>query len=196
MATGCTLCLRNFFYTLEGECVECPAGTECSQDGGATQELLTLEPGFWRIAPMAADVYPCELLEACKGGRLVSDSRRLDSNGGVDSVDWSDGYCNEGYTGPLCSSCVRNDDETYFFGTGAESGVIECLRCRDSLDKTMMLSILTTPTVLIFIILLFVAVAFALANILGGPSILVSKKHQLLLDQFTEESDVVTVKKT
>ena len=173
----------------------CPAGTECSQDGRATQELLTLEPGFWRIAPKAAEVYPCEFPKACKGGRLVSDGRRLGSNGGADSVDWSDGYCNEGYTGPLCSSCVTNDDSTYYFGIGAKSGVTECLRCGDSLDSKTLLSIVTTPTVLTFLIVLFLVAIFALAGMFSGPSIKPSKRHQLLLDQFAEESDSMTVGK-
>jgi hypothetical protein len=196
MATGCTLCLKNFFFTLEGKCAECPAGTECSQDGSATQELLTLKPGFWRIARDAAEVYPCELSKACKGGRLVPDIRRLDSNDGFDSIDWSDGYCNEGYTGPLCSSCLTSDDATYFFGTGEESGVTECLPCGDSLDNKLLLSIVTTPTVLIFLILLFLVAAFTLASILGSsPSVKPSKRHQRVLDRFAEESDLITVGK-
>jgi hypothetical protein len=195
MATNCALCLKNFFYTLEGECEECPTGAACSQDGGATQELIALEPGFWRIAPMAVEVYPCELLKACKGGLLLAESRRLDSNS-VDSVDWSDGYCNEGYTGPLCTSCVIDEDTTYYYGTGAESGVKECLPCRKSLDNKMFLSIVTTPTVLIFLIFLFLALAFALASILGcRPSLKPSKRHQRILDKHSKTSDIITVRK-
>jgi len=123
----------------------------------------------------------------------VSASRRLDINASVDSTDWGDGYCNEGYTGPLCSSCVRNGDDTYYLGTGSESGVLECLRCRSSLDYKTLLSIVTTPVVLIFLVLLFLAMAFALAYFSSGLFLnLNTSRYQIILNELEKESDVRT----
>jgi hypothetical protein len=86
----------DYFYSLPDEsgqssCVHCPEGTECAENGVSTQHNLFVAEKWWRISDTATTVRPCPLEEACKGGRLESDNRRLG-----DSIDWSDGYCNDG----------------------------------------------------------------------------------------------------
>ena len=57
-ATVCNSCVRGYFYSTEGSCIECPASTTCNVDGGSNFSNLGLS------------------------------------------------YCNEGYMGPLCATCV------------------------------------------------------------------------------------------
>jgi len=90
---------------------------------------------------------------------------------------------------------VTTGEATYYYGTGADSGVTECLPCGDSIDNKALLSIVSTPAVLTFLVLLFLVAAFAFASIFGSSSAKMSQKHQLLLDKLTAESDVITVRK-
>jgi len=156
-------------------------------DGGATQELLTLKPGYWRISPLAAEVYPCELTLACKGGAdfdTTTRSRKLNAQG-------SDSYCNKGYTGPLCSTCVRNGDETYFLGLGTESEVKECLPCGGA--KTF-IAVITAPRVIMLLVALFLALGLLVASFIKcKPSENAKKRMRLLIDQIARENDIVMV---
>lgn len=83
----CHLCLREYFYTLDGNCRKCPdPGTECATDGNATQETLTLLPGYWRIAQDSVNIYECPFgSAACIGGGTFADR--------------GDSYCQPGYKG-------------------------------------------------------------------------------------------------
>jgi hypothetical protein len=91
-ATECDSCLRGFYYSTGGSCVECPAGTSCLIDGDSTQRHLLVKAGYWRITPITMEIRQCPLPEACLGGTNYS-------NLGIS-------YCNEGYMGPLCATCV------------------------------------------------------------------------------------------
>jgi hypothetical protein len=96
-STTCTLCNKVFYYSLDGQCIRCPEGTSCPTDGGSTLENLFIEENFWRIAADSPIILECRLPDACVGGSNFT------SNG--------DGYCKEGYTGPLCdvvSICTFN----------------------------------------------------------------------------------------
>jgi len=64
----------------------------CDQDGNATVELLPLESGYWRIDNKSTTVRTCPLDNACGGAAGFY----LNGNG----------YCNEGYMGPLCAVCA------------------------------------------------------------------------------------------
>ena len=87
--TTCTLCNKEYYYSLDGRCVRCPEGTSCPTDGGSTLELLTIEKDFWRVAPASDIVLDCPVPGACVGGTTFADE--------------GNGYCEEGYTGPLCA---------------------------------------------------------------------------------------------
>jgi len=99
-SSECLLCLRYFYYSLLGECVACPVGTSCEEDGGSTQENLIVLEGYWRISPNAYEIWPCPLLGSCVGN--------------ADFVDEGNGYCTEGYVGPLCAVC---DPDGFYLNT-------------------------------------------------------------------------------
>ena len=88
-ATTCTLCNKLFYYSLDGQCVRCPEGTDCPTDGGSTIEMLTLKEGFWRISSSSSDFLQCPMPGACIGGTAFTNK--------------GNGYCNEGHGGPLCA---------------------------------------------------------------------------------------------
>ena len=85
-ATSCDLCIRQYYFDDQGpDCVACIDGMDCSIDGGATRQSLTISPGYWRIAASSVDVLSCPWPYACLGG--LNFTRQGDS------------YCSDGYTG-------------------------------------------------------------------------------------------------
>lgn len=87
----CNLCLRSYYYSIDGLCVSCPKGAVCSADGDADQRKLTIDRHYWRVSSASVDLYECPLTGACKGGANFS--------------EYGDGYCNDGYVGPMCAVC-------------------------------------------------------------------------------------------
>jgi len=122
-SSECLLCLRYYYYSLQGECVDCPAGTSCEVDGGSTQVNLIVNPGFWRISATAVVIYECPLIIGCVGNAAFEDE--------------GNGYCDEGYTGPLCAVC---DPETHYFSPDDKA----CLACASGDTGNLM-----SPTLLI-----------------------------------------------
>ena len=88
-SSGCFSCLKGFYYSIKGTCKTCPEGTECTSNGGASQENLTIAEGYWRISALSVDVIECPLPGGCAGASTFS--------------QLGDGYCSVGYTGPLCA---------------------------------------------------------------------------------------------
>lgn len=102
-AAVCERCLRSFFYSTDMEqCLGCPEGASCSEDGGSTTELLVLDKGYWRGDASSPVVYECPLSSACVGGDSFHGDRRL--LGG-------EGYCAEGYSGPLCTGAIKHEGQ-------------------------------------------------------------------------------------
>ena len=100
-STECDRCNKFFYRELEvqgGDCLNCPEGTTCDTDGASTQEKLLIDPGFWRIQETSQIIYPCPIVHGCKGG--------------VNFTMEGDGYCREGYTGPLCAVVSPRNDVT------------------------------------------------------------------------------------
>eukprot|EP00615_Pteridomonas_danica_P015791 CAMPEP_0114404630 /NCGR_PEP_ID=MMETSP0102-20121206/19743_1 /TAXON_ID=38822 ORGANISM="Pteridomonas danica, Strain PT" /NCGR_SAMPLE_ID=MMETSP0102 /ASSEMBLY_ACC=CAM_ASM_000212 /LENGTH=458 /DNA_ID=CAMNT_0001569507 /DNA_START=749 /DNA_END=2122 /DNA_ORIENTATION=+ len=106
-STSCDLCLRNFYYADDGECKDCPHGVSCEGDGNSTQSLLKIDKNYWRVAEKSVDILSCPIDGACLGGRSFTDD--------------GDGYCEEGYEGPLCAVCSKD----YYFNADD----LACLSC-------------------------------------------------------------------
>jgi hypothetical protein len=198
-ATSCTLCLRNFYYTLDGECVVCPIGTDCSVDGGATQELLTIEAGFWRISGSTPVVHACELTEACNGGITFGSGSSSSGSSSVMRRELlesskqfdSDSYCNEGYTGPLCSTCAFTNDAKFFMGTSPDTGLKACLECGGT--KTILTALASPTMIIFFVIIALVCALAALSMVKFSPSLNAQKQMKKLVDQLAKENDTVQV---
>ena len=71
-----------------GECRECPDGTECDAVGNELGSLM-VEAGYFRPSPISKSIYKCPLGEtSCPGGNATGDALCDASHG---------------YTGPLVS---------------------------------------------------------------------------------------------
>jgi hypothetical protein len=195
-ATECALCLKDFFFSLSGECEKCPEGVDCLSDGGATQTLMTLESDYWRISSVASEIYLCER-HACKGGSLVPGEfadgladrqrRRLSD----DSAEWSDGYCNKGHTGPLCSTCGTVKGTKYYLSNKG------CKPCSDTFGLNAFMAFVTVSSVMIFLVILLLALAYWLATLFHwSPSEKSKKKMMKLTDEFEKNCDNVKVRRT
>ena len=120
-----------------GSCEVCLEGAVCGSNGEGSLEALVLAPGFWRISRASMDVRECPFgSAACPGGDGTGGDddgnsssadrrarrRRLaasgnDDDGESDDSSFGEGYCAEGYTGPLCAVCssghfLNPDDDT------------------------------------------------------------------------------------
>ena len=135
----CDACRRNYFYSGEKECVECPEGTSCLDDGASTQEKLMLEPDYFRISGNTATIHKCPYTGACIGGTNFSE---IPGKSEFDPPTY--GYCAEGFAGPLCAACAVPG---FFFDAELNS----CLLCDSGDDDgdSSMLSRLSSPIALI-----------------------------------------------
>jgi hypothetical protein len=113
-------CPKNYYEKEDAEglmtCYECDTlnkgdmqGAICREKHGSLKsgtklERVVLKEGFWRANSNAEVVYPCPLEDACSGGDTGK-------------------YCNEGYIGPLCSTC----DYKWFLNDDSQ-----CVSCRDT----------------------------------------------------------------
>jgi len=157
-STECNACRRNFFYSGDKDCVECPEGTSCPVDGASTQEMLTLEPGYFRISANTAQIHACPLTGACAGGTNFS---VVSGKSQWDPPTYS--YCAEGFAGPLCAACAVPG---YYF----DAELTTCVLCGSGDDdgETSILSRLTSPIALILSLVLAV-VAIGSAYLICKP---------------------------
>ena len=109
----------------------------CEQDGDATQELLPLESGFWRIHSESTTARPCPLQNACVGAATFT------ANG--------NGYCNEGYEGPLCAVCSKH----HYYDPDIKA-CMDCGRVEDSPWELWM----SSPTLIILSTLFVILIGF------------------------------------
>ena len=100
----CDRCIRGYYMSLEGECGRCPEGASCEYDGASTQEYLTINKDWWRISSNSHVLYECPLVRACAGGEV-----------------FENGYCHEGFEGPLCAVCKNG----YYLNHDAQT----CWKC-------------------------------------------------------------------
>ena len=111
-STSCPLCAAGYFYH-QATCYECPSGAECAA-GSSTLSALDLNRGYWRLSDASTEVLSCDSARMCEGGTIFSDG--------------GDGYCAEGYAGPLCGAC----DAGYF----REATTGWCDHCDGSSDTS------------------------------------------------------------
>ena len=109
--TECNQCTRGFYYSLDEQCVACPFdSTDCPADGGSTQEVITIKPGYWRATATGQSFLACPVDYSCVGG--------------TNFTDGGDGYCAKGHTGVLCAVC----DDDYFYDKDQNV----CSRCSNA----------------------------------------------------------------
>lgn len=118
------------------KCASCRPGSNCSSLG-ITLETLPLDPGYWRGAPTAVEVYECRLRDACLGGPLNASS-------GLSR-------CSEGHTGVLCDVC----EPGYFMGNQ---------RCNACISEERTANVLLVVIVFALVPLLIVACAICRAR--------------------------------
>jgi len=154
------------------------AGVDCTKPG-MTLPGLSVKPGFWRSGPMSKNIKQCYSAEACKGGNGTTvvawdDSSARNSTNSSDpssndhkdtktifndqsyyesiqTYEWSNHYCKEGYVGPYCQVC-----DIGF--SGAFGG---CRPCTLESDKSAKLT--WTIVLLVF----FVVLGFGFARIVS-----------------------------
>jgi len=176
-ATSCELCLRNFYFSLENTCVECPDGTLCLGDGGSTQETLALAEGFWRVSPSSIDIQVCPLEGACIG--TPSENGGTAERALVESFSaYSDGYCAKGYVGPLCAVC---DPGGFYFDPDA--------RACESCTKGSGTAAFSSPTMIVLMI-----VGFLL--LVGTAVVLKYGSFGKLKDQAEDAAEAASGKQT
>jgi len=163
-ATVCDSCLRGYFYSTEGSCIECPASTTCDVDGASTQRNLLINEGYWRITPITMEIRQCPLPEGCLGGSNFSDL-------GLS-------YCNEGYMGPLCATCVVPG---YFFNPD--------FRTCDACDEGGKESQLASPTPVIVGLLFLLIVVGAVSMMCIPP-----KKKPRITDTVVQDTESIIKK--
>ena len=98
----------------------CPINTTIS--------TLNLTSGFWRIGPLSRDMQEC----ARQGGWSPC-------RGGTSSID----YCEDGFTGPLCSICTSSPNGTKRYYSQAH-----CEDCPDGVGLGLIVPILVCVVVL------------------------------------------------
>jgi hypothetical protein len=114
---GCTNCTNPLFSfdPSASQCSTCPpAGTYKVCSGG----VVTPADGYWQSHPRSAQLLQCPHPAACKpgaaGDKLTAaggvGQRRLQQQGGVEA--YQELQCAPGYSGNLCSNCVRRDRVT------------------------------------------------------------------------------------
>ena len=107
---------HRYYYSEQGTCVACPAGTVCDVDGGSTQKHLILNKGFWRIHSTSTEIYPCPFRDACVGG--------VNFTASTDYLYNAVGYCKDGYYGPMCGVCANDDkgpNDDYYFSSDTQT---------------------------------------------------------------------------
>ena len=116
--------------------MRCTSGMVYSQDGSATQSDLEVAAGYWRADSSSAIMYKCPL-KGCLGGKNYS------ANG--------DGYCAEGYTGPMCSVCA---ERTHYLNPEA----LECVECGNARNPFSLIA--SSVTLLIFTLIIALVVSY------------------------------------
>ena len=95
----CNQC-QNGEYSLDRNdayCHKCPENAVCNYNGS----FIDVQPGFWRENYFSTEIFACYIQDACLGNT-----------------------CQRGYEGPLCDSCVV-DQNSSFFKT-PNFGCVEC----------------------------------------------------------------------
>jgi hypothetical protein len=91
-ARGGCVCAAGF-VDVDGECVACFRGENCTADGLVLQSL-PLYPGFWRSSADSRDMRECRLTGVCRGGTVAA--------GHVAGAVAADATCLVHHRGPLC----------------------------------------------------------------------------------------------
>ena len=168
-STICTLCLAGYYYSLAGECEDCPTGAVCETDGAATQVSLEIKRGFWRISSSAVDVYECPLKKSCQGGNEFSSTETV-----------GDGYCNKGFQGPLCAVCRSG----FFYEVDENT----CSKCSGTYEKNILLLWIRSPSLIIFTLVLILAIGGLMSMAFSTPASKLTKKNKAVkrLDSISE----------
>ena len=115
------VCSIGYYLDLNGNCVSCPYGADCTQTGTGFQNLSSL-PGFWKVSALRADFYSCPF-------------------GSASCPASTNGTCALGYTGDFCSIC----DTNYYLSFG------QCYSCaKTSSDYFLLLGFIAFSLVCVF----------------------------------------------
>ena len=103
-------------------CFHCTDGMTCAQYGedyekkvtAITTDSMGVEEGYWRPYADSLVVFECIHKDSCIG-----------SNASYSGLNYGDGLCQVGHTGPYCEVCVHN--ETHDYAKDTKTGA--CIRC-------------------------------------------------------------------
>lgn len=91
------------FYINATKCEDCPKNAICRKG-----QDLEVAKGYWRMHENSSKIIRCTIIKkACIGGNFEK-------------------QCMIGHTGPLCSSCLYDQDNKYYFSLGL------CQKCGDN----------------------------------------------------------------
>jgi len=155
-STAC-VCKRTDYYTnIDGSCLLCPDGADCSAKDGLTLLELTAKPGFWRPS-VDSDIFsPCSKGHRGLGAQKIALDRccyvdEETSNTSICSTlnltnEIIDAQCAAGFAGPLCLVCAGD----YVMMGGS------CTECEGGASfVTAMLPMVGASTLLFLLVLLF-----------------------------------------
>ena len=109
------LCKRDLYYSgVDGSCIPCPDGADCSSKDGLTLSELSALPGFWRpgaeieiFASCAEGYSSLDAHEVAKQRCCPMNSMNVSQcarNGS--GIEDTDSQCKAGYSGALCLVCA------------------------------------------------------------------------------------------
>lgn len=78
---------------------------DCSGSAGLTLSTIEIKASFWRSAPDSIEILECPFPERCLGGNASGSGSGRRALAAPASA-FSDAYCAEGSTGPLCAVCA------------------------------------------------------------------------------------------
>ena len=104
---------------------------------------VELLPGYWRLSGTSTTLYPCVTVNgssSCVGGTSAGDENEFKP------LYTGSGYCEAGYSGPLCSLCMKAD--TYY-----EKELARCSKC-PALSKRVQLPLAVAGVLLALLLVL------------------------------------------
>ena len=161
------LCQRNNYYQIVNkqkqiECLECPAGANCSFSIGVNISNVYPQPGYWRSNPQSTKFVTCSAVYTGKNKNKIAEERCCPTKGAesnkcanslasISPSSWNrNDQCLTGYAGVLCGGCAENHVRVGF----------NCIYCEGGSDLGSVYGVLVG----LGVICLFVTLVFLLCS--------------------------------